>query len=223
MKIRRTVTEKVANANRVNSKKSTGPRNVTSSSKNSLRHGLLARYLVFDDEEDSASFEALSAGLAQDYSPTDRTEAALVDEIAVCLWKISKANLFEQSALHDRRRASKSILNAVAAHSGSEPLPLFQCDDGRQSDARRGWMVEELIVRTGTRNSEIREWREDETKNNAGAVQIEARLTNSIETVLRYSNSIRRDLYRAIATLRGLQRERHDALPVRHRKDGHEK
>ena len=67
-------------------------------------------------------------------------------------------------------------------------------------------------MRTGTRSSESEEQR-DETKGKVGQVQVEARLTNSIDGLLRYAASIRRDFYRAIRTLREIQRERCEGSP----------
>ena len=52
MKIKKTVTEKVIAANRGNSQKSTGPHNVEAVKENALKHGLLARRIVFTNEEE---------------------------------------------------------------------------------------------------------------------------------------------------------------------------
>jgi hypothetical protein len=207
LKTHRTITGEVLKSNRANARRSTGPRDATHTRSNAQSHGLLAKFLVFDDSAEAAAFQTLSAELMADYKPAGCLETALVDEIAVCLWKMRNANHFEQVELSDRRKASRAILDAVVAHSELELLPLFQRDDGMRSAARRGWECQDLIVRTGTRNSEQEE-RLEETKNKAGQVQIEARLTNSIESLLRYTASIKRDLYRAIRALRDIQRER---------------
>jgi len=214
MKIKRGITDVVLKANRVNARRSTGPRDATHARSNARTHGLLARYLVFDDAEEQGAFQSLLAELMADYKPVGRVETSLVDEIAVCLWKMSNANHLEQVEMSDRRKASRSILDAVVAHSELEPLPIFQRDDGTRSAARRGWECEELIVRTDTRNSQKEEGH-DETKNRAGQVHIEARLTNSIDSLLRYTASIKRDLYRAIRALRDIQRERLEGSAAR--------
>jgi hypothetical protein len=207
LKTHRTITDEVLKSNRTNARRSTGPRDTTHTISNARTHGLLAKFLVFDDAEEEVAFQSLSAELIADYKPAGCLETALVDEIAVCLWKMRKVNHLEQAEMRDRRKASRSILDAVVAHSELDPLPLFQRDDGTRSAARRGWECEELVVRTGTRNSRKEEARE-ETKNAAGQVHIEARLTTSIESLLRYTASTKRDFYKAIRALRDIQRER---------------
>jgi hypothetical protein len=47
-------------------------------------------------------------------------------------------------------------------------------------------------------------------KSKRGQVLIEAKLNSSIDTVLHYQTALKRDFYRAIATLRALQRERRE-------------
>jgi hypothetical protein len=207
LKTQRTITDDVVKSNQANARKSTGPRDATHTRSNARTHGLLAKFLVFDDAEEQAAFQSLLAELMNDCKPVGCVETALVNEITVCLWKMAKANQIEEVEASDRRKASRSILDAVVAHNELEPLPLFQRDDGTRSAARRGWECQELIIRTASKNSEKEELRE-ETKNKAGQVQIEARLTNSIDGLLRYGASIKRDLYRAIQTLRDIQRER---------------
>ena len=231
MKTKRTVTNDVLKANQSNARKSAGPRDTTRTARNARTHGLLAQYLVFDDVEEESAFQSLLARLMLDRRPVGCLEAALIDEIAVCLWKMSKANQLEQVEMSNRRKASRSILDSVVAHSEQEPLPLFQRDDGTMSAARCGWECEELVVHTGTRNSRIETGHEgtinstgnanttgrsnfqkatghEHAKNTAGQVHIEARLTNSIDSLLRYTASIKRDFYRAIRALHEMQRER---------------
>ena len=55
-----------------------------------------------------------------------------------------------------------------------------------------------------------REFEKDEIfdKEKCGNVEIEARLTTSIETILRYTTRLKRDLYKAIRVLGDLQDRR---------------
>ena len=149
--------------------------------------------------------------LEADHQPLGRTEQALVEEIAVCLWKMQKINGLEQKEITMRSEASKAILRSVAANCEDKPLPLFVNDDGSRSPAELGWECRELIVQTGSTSSEQEQMHggEDSTAK-SGKVQIEARLNTSIDSILRYSAAIKRDLYRAIGTLRDIQRERRD-------------
>jgi hypothetical protein len=90
------VSERKANANRDNAKRSTGPRTPAGkarSSLNALRHGILAKAafnVVIEGEERRAEFEAIVAGLAQEYQPRATTEHMMVQQLAGCYWKLAK-------------------------------------------------------------------------------------------------------------------------------------
>jgi hypothetical protein len=209
VKIHKTVTEKVIAANRANGQKNAGPRDTSAVRHNAVKHGLLAKHLVFQSEEEKIEFDALLNDLEDEYKPAVRTEFALVEEIAVCLWKLQTANGWEVRELANRRKAARAILRAVAENYREDELPLFTEEDGSDSAARLGWDCEELIVRTGTRKSEQEQSRDMQDKTDkTGQVHIEAKLHNSMESVLRYETSLKRDLYRVIAVLRDIQRER---------------
>jgi hypothetical protein len=209
MKAKKTVTEKVIAANRANAKKTIGPRNTKTVSQNALKHGLLAKHLLFQNEEEKTEFNTLLDELDDDYQPVGRTEGALVEEVAVCLWKLQTANGWEVEELANRRKASKAILRTLAENYDGDQLPLFDRGDGSPSAAQLGWECQELVVRTGTRNSEQEnESRSGDKKGKAGHVQIEAKLNTSLDTILRYEAALKRDWYRAIEALRAMQRQR---------------
>jgi len=208
MKIKKTVTGKVIAANRANARNGTGPRNTQAVRQNAVTHGLLTKRLVFQDEEEKKEYNTLLDELETEYQASGRTEWALVEEIAICLWKLQILNGWEVQEITNRRKAAKAILRAVAENYDEEQLPLFTKGDGSRSAARLGWDCQELIVRTGTRNSEQDESFAGDTKDKAGHVQIEAKLTTSLDTILRYQAALKRDLYRAIAALRAIQAQR---------------
>jgi hypothetical protein len=206
MKIKKTITAKVMAANRANGRKTAGPHDTSSTRQNALKHGLLARHLVFRDEEESNEFNRLLHELEYEYSPAGPTENALVGEVANCIWKLQTANAWEIREVRHRRQAAEAILRAVAENC-DEQMELFAKEGGTRSAASLGWDCQELIVRTGTRSSERESYSRD-TKNKAGNVQIEAKLTNSLDGVLRYQASLKRDLYRAIAALADINERR---------------
>lgn len=209
MKINKSVTEKVVAANRANAQKGTGPQSTRTVRLNALKHSVLAKHLVFRDEQEEAEFNNLQAELEDEYQPGGQTERALVEEIAICLWKVQILNGWELQEITNRRKAAKAILRAVTENYDEEQLPLFTKGDGSRSSAQLGWDCQELIVRTGTRNSEQEnESVSGDTKGKAGHVQIEAKLTTSLDTILRYQAALKRDLYRAIAALRAIQAQR---------------
>jgi len=206
MKIKKTVTEKVIAANRANAAKTPGPRDTSTLNQNPLQHGLLAKYLLFENEEETEEFSRLLDELNDEHQPAGPTERVLIEEIAVCVWKLRTANGWENQELANRREASKAILRTVAENYDGGQLPLFEQGDGSRSAAQLGWDCQELVVRTGTRNSEQESGSSSRDKNGkVGHVQIEAKLNTSLDTILRYQSALKRDFYRAIATLRALQ------------------
>jgi len=207
MKIKKTVTAKVIAANRANGQKATGPRNTTAVTQNARTHGLLSKYILFQGEEEKKEFDTLLDELEREQQPAGPTERALVEELASCFWKVRITNDLENREVADRQKASKAILETLAESNGKEQLQLFTRWDGSPSPAQRGWECQELIVRTGTRNSE-QENESGDKKGKAGHVQIEAKLNTSLDGILRYQAAAKRDLYRALAALRDIRRER---------------
>jgi hypothetical protein len=207
VKIKKSVTEKVIAANRANAKKSTGPQNTRTVRKNAVKHRLLAKRPILQNEQDEAEFSKLLAELDEDYRPSGRTEQALVEEVAMCLWKLQMLNGWEMEEISTRRKATRAILRAVAENYDNEQLPLFTKEDGSRSAALLGWDCQELLVRSDTMNSEQEDHRSSGDREvKSGRVQIEAKLTTSLETILRYQSAIKQDLYRAIAALREMRR-----------------
>jgi hypothetical protein len=98
------VSERKASANRANAQRSTGPRTAkgkAASSLNALRHGILARAafnVTIEGEERRAEFDAIVAGLAQEYQPRTITEYLTVQQLAGCYWRLAKVWTHESEA-----------------------------------------------------------------------------------------------------------------------------
>jgi hypothetical protein len=210
MKIKKTVSSKVIEANRSNSRKSTGPGHTAAASENATKHGLLAKKLRFHTEDEKEEFDRLVQELESEQQPAGRMEQVLIEEAAVCLWKLQAANDWEIRELANRRKAAKAILKSLVENCEGEELSLFDQGDGSHSAAQRGWDCEGLVIRTGTRNSEQEDAFGDKS-GKAGYLQIEAKLSTSLDTILRYQGAIKRDLYRALAALRDMRRDREDS------------
>lgn len=215
MKIKKTISDKVFAANRSNAQRSSGPRSVSGKlavSCNAVKHGLLAKRLVFGDEEEEKEFNTLMDDLQLDSQPEGALERMLTEEIGIIWWKLKQTLDWELQEIRDRRRAAKAILQAVAQNYSDEQLLLFTRTDGSHSAAGLGWDCQELVVRTGTTSSEQEEEegaRESSDKTgHTDHVQIVAKMNTSMETVLRYHAHLKRDFYRAITTLRDIQCER---------------
>jgi hypothetical protein len=211
MKIKKTMTERAITANQTNGPKSNGPNNPIPANQHARKHGLQAKHLVFRSEEERQRFETLMDDLLDEYQPVGRTELELVETVAVSFWNSGEANGWESQELTRRNQAPAAILKALAENFDGEQLPLFTGPDGSQSAVQFGWACEELVVRTGTRNSEEeREGIRKDRRGKVGLVQIEAKLNTSLDTILRYHAAINRDLYRALGELRSMQCERRE-------------
>ena len=103
-----TVTKASLRANRKNARKSTGPRTPEGkarSSRNALKHGLLARHVILDEDpnEDPAEFNQILEGLITDFAPDNTIERLLVERIAASYWRLRRAFRYETQAIRDCR------------------------------------------------------------------------------------------------------------------------
>jgi hypothetical protein len=215
MKTRKTISDHVIAANNANAQKSTGPRSVAGKaavSRNSVKHGLLAKHLLFRDTEEEAKFDALLGNLQEEFPPASTLEAMLIEELGVCWWKMMKALDWELHEIPNRRKSTRAILEAVTKNYNDEQLPIFTKEDGSNSGAAVGWDCQELVIQTGTTESEQEETsRSLDKTGKRSQVQVVARLNTSMETILRYQTVAKRDFYRAMASLRDLRNEKYAA------------
>lgn len=115
-------TEQRCAANRANAMLSTGPTTAEGkamASRNATRHGLLSARMFLDDE-DPAEFHDLCAALAQSLAPADAIEDALVERIAVSLWRQRRLVTAETASVSLARQPRK-IASAVGAERGYGP------------------------------------------------------------------------------------------------------
>jgi hypothetical protein len=140
--------------------------------------------------------EGLLSQLFRHHDPSGPTERGLVAEMAFCLWRLQNLYGWESLEISSRKAAAAALLKALSeSRNAHDLLPLLD-------EIGQGWEPTGLIVRNGTR--EFRGERIDKT----GHSFIEARMGNSLDLILRYGAGIRRDFYRALATLRDIQRQR---------------
>lgn len=92
-------------ANRKNALRSTGPKSQRGkdvASRNSLRHGLLAKSAVImrgPVKENQAEFDELLSGLHDYFCPVGTAEELLVQEIGVSYWMERRAQLYENAEI----------------------------------------------------------------------------------------------------------------------------
>lgn len=175
---------------------------------NALIHGLLSKRLKFESDEDRSEFGRLLRELEEDRQSVGPLERTLVEEAAVCIWKLQLANGLEARAIESRREASRALMQTVADNHQYEQIPLFTQWNGKASAAHLGWECQELVVRSAKRDVRQERHGQDDLNSNAGQVEIEAKLTTSLESILRYQTTIKRDLYQVLSTLREIQRDR---------------
>lgn len=204
--MKKNMSQKALTANRQNATKSTGP--ISAAGKlavgsNALKHGLLAKTLRFRNEEEQSAFEGLLSKLVQELKPQDVVQCVLIEEIAVCLWKLASVADLEVRELSIRNRTTKLILQAFAEQS-EEELPLA----GQGTENRLlGLECRELLLRMVLAQNEDEMVSDDEKgEEKRKRIQVEARLGTSLDTTLRYKAGLKRDLYRAIDKLESLQR-----------------
>lgn len=92
-------------ANQLNALRSTGPRTVAGkaqSSVNARKHGILSRQLIIEGES-AEDFGALLEELLADEAPVGTLECALVERLAICLWRQRRAVTAESASLHLQR------------------------------------------------------------------------------------------------------------------------
>jgi hypothetical protein len=110
---KRTVSARKIEANRRNSRKSTGPNTVAGkkrASKNAIRHGFYSKCLLVqhpDGKEDRAEYDDLYLGVREHYHPVGWLEEFRVEEIALLSWRRRRLLRWE----------SGMIAKALATHS----------------------------------------------------------------------------------------------------------
>lgn len=99
-------TSKQAKANKLNGEKSTGPKTPQGKAKasgNAIRHGIFSTRMLLADEDPQA-FQLLLEGLQQSLRPAGSLELALVERIAISLWRQQRLVRAESAAIELGRR-----------------------------------------------------------------------------------------------------------------------
>ncbi len=107
--VEKPTTPKMAQANRENGQKSTGPQTALGLSRFSLKackHGAFAKVspaYMKQLGEDPADFERLRESLRRDLGPEDSIEEMLVDDLAEIRWRLMRLKRAEAAILANRR------------------------------------------------------------------------------------------------------------------------
>ena len=91
-------------ANRANARRSTGPKTEAGKARsrgNARKHGLTAEVVVLRGENPD-DFSALREALMEQFAPWGPMECELVEQIAVLLWRLRRAPIYEAAVLDYR-------------------------------------------------------------------------------------------------------------------------
>lgn len=117
-------------ANRANAKRSTGPRTSHGRqivAQNALKHGLFARQPVLDHEDPDA-YAALVEDLVTDLRPVGLLETALVDRIALTLWR--QRRLMQAETAELARQTEKASVARQVSYALSDFLEPDRVKEG---------------------------------------------------------------------------------------------
>ncbi len=224
MKHKKTVNDAVQAANRANAQSSTGPRTKqgkSNSSNNAVRHGILARKVVLDTEEQRAEFLELRQHCKTELRPKGLLEKFVVEEITILFWKLG---ILEPLVVRELLRRQELSDDVDGIFRKDLELPI----SGYDLPLDRGWDCERMVVRAVAGKDQ----RHSNTMCGPGVVQgqvvqalkgsqnsdhqevdhleIEAVMGSTLESLTRYQAKLKRDLYRAIDRLRKMQAERRE-------------
>ena len=180
-------TERKAEANRRNARKSTGPKTAQGkawSRLNALKHGVLASQAVLttvEGREARRAFEQLVDGFAHDFAPVGAFEQVLVQQIAACVWRQRRLLMFENRASF-RSRDDRTYREMNQRQRGMQPLYLIEKE--RMEGA-------EILERAG--------------------LGLDLPSERDTMRLVRYESSITRSLKNALAQLKAMQRARRAA------------
>lgn len=153
-----TATIKQLQANRANARDSTGP--VTAdgkaiASRNSTRHGLLSSRLLLEDE-DANAYQDLLSDLARSQRPVGLAESALVERIAVTLWRQRRLVTAETASLCLARQPDEvareaNLVLSLDGHSAVEgddlePFSTVQLEWCKGVIEEVGWVQPDMPV-----------------------------------------------------------------------------
>lgn len=159
-------------ANRRNARSSTGPRTPEGkrrSSRNALKHGLLAAETVIlegDGAEDREQFDALLADLIDDLQPATVLEQTFVERIANCYWRLRRAQRYETGAIRDNL---DEHTRPQPGDSGSADLARQELEEAQVELDRRRRVYDALRGDTGRGSAQQNRSPDNEDRSNQPA------------------------------------------------------
>ena len=106
-------------ANAIHAHGAVTPEGKARSSQNATRHGMLAQSVVLPSESE-AGFTELLADLQEEFKPETRSEARLLEIMAVCDWRRSRLWCLEMAQYIHATRAQERANDPIADHENNE-------------------------------------------------------------------------------------------------------
>ncbi len=201
-------TQKQIEANRRNSRRSTGPTTRTGkaeSKMNAMKHGLLAADLVVRDE-DPVEFAGVLENLVDELQPRGPLEAQLVERVAACMWRLRRLYRVE-AGIYTYERLTIELNHA------SEEVTKYEVSG-------TGWVIEgrhppniwdkKRHDQAKTRQDKAHRLVQQEAGTLGAAFRSDAIHAGAISKLSRYEAAIERSLYRALHELQRVQAARQD-------------
>jgi hypothetical protein len=207
MHIHKHVSRKVIEANRRNSHHGHGPstaRGKQAVRYNAVKHGLLARALVFKSEKERRSFRAYRERLCEELAPYDSLELMYIEDLANADWRLKRATRWEQSIWMN---TDMTTIAKDALESGTDKLGISGESD---TENRHDLRCKELTFSLKNEEDPKAE-KAFSLSGSPSGVELTAKLTDplgNLETIIRYQRAIRRDRDNAADRLLKLQRAR---------------
>ena len=161
--------------------------------------------MVFGDDDEKARYDELLDLWTRGSDPDDMVEAALIKQIVDCQWRLQQISRWESAAVRARRRSSLSIVRALAqdpSRSYKAPdVPVVNVEPFRNAIA--GWECSELVLTSG-RSQDVSPRQSSlapSEESSGDHVGVGAKLTSSLDTVMRYRSMITREFHRAMELL----------------------
>ncbi len=196
-------TQKQIEANRRNSRRSTGPKTRTGkaeSKMNAMTHGLLAADLVVRDE-DPVEFARVLENLVDELQPQGSLEVQLVERVAACMWRLRRlyrveAGIFTYESLTIELERAQ---DAVSSFEQTEnDIYLASLTEVQITDEKRHSRAAARVEKTAL-------LLEDNSLALGVAFKEDAKYAGAISKLSRYEAAIERSFYRALHELQRLQ------------------
>jgi hypothetical protein len=190
-------------ANRVNAKKSTGPRSELGrrrASLNRLLHGLRASTPVLPGE-DPNELDELMRRVVTDVQPQGVIEEFMAERVAMGMWRLRRAERAELGVLANH-------LLTIEAKRADRDRGRYEFDAFEQMIAPKATITDETGRAATEQLGEIETEAEDDLPTLGQALAQEASGSGTIDLATRYKTAAERSLFRTLHELRDLQAKR---------------